>query len=122
MAMGSSRRPSPPVRVRAEVFAVGRRVYVMCKESARMILMDETGKTPLASLDDGVEVQILGWRPGWAGSTRYRVRATLSGLEGWLLEASLRGTEVVVPVAPPTPAVADSAGSGRRFGESAHRR
>jgi hypothetical protein len=87
-----------------------------------MILMDETGKTPLASLDDGVEVSILGWRPGWSGNTRYRVRATLSGLEGWLPEASLRGTEVVVPVAPPTPAVAEPAGSGRRFGESGNHR
>jgi hypothetical protein len=87
-----------------------------------MILMDEPGKTPLASLDDGVEVRILGWRPGWAGTTRYRVRAVLSGLEGWLLEADLRGTEVFAPVGPPTPAVADCVGSGRRFGESAHRR
>jgi len=87
-----------------------------------MILMDESGKTPLASLDDGVEVGILGWRPGWAGTTRYRVRAVSSGLEGWLLESNLRATEVSVPVAPPTPAVPDSAGSGRRFGESAHRR
>jgi hypothetical protein len=87
-----------------------------------MILTDESGKTPLASLDDGVEVRILGWRPGWAGTTRYRVRATLSGLEGWLLESDVRGTEVSVPVGPPTPAVEDPAGSARRFGESAHRR
>ena len=124
MALGSFRRPPPPGRVRAEVFAVGRRVYVTCKgdRSARTILMDEPGKTPLASLDDGVEVRILAWRPGWAGTTRYRVRAVLSGLEGWLLEANLRGTEVFVPVASPTPAVADCADSGRRFGESAHRR
>jgi hypothetical protein len=87
-----------------------------------MILMDESDKTPLAALDDGVEVRILAWRPGWAGTTRYRVRAVLSDLEGWLLGANLRGTEMFVPVEPPTPAVADSAGSGRRFGESAHRR
>jgi len=123
MAWGSSRKSPAPVRVRAEVFAVGRRVFVTCKgdRSARTILMDEPGKTPLASLDDGVEVRILGWRPGWAGNTRYRVRM-LSGLEGWLLEANLSGTEVFVPAGPPAPAVADSAGSGRRFGESAHRR
>ena len=124
MALGSFRRPPPPVRVRAEVFAVGRRVYVTCKgdRSARTILMDEPGKTPLASLDDGVEVRILAWRPGWAGSTRYSVRAILSGLEGWLPASNLRGTEAFVPAGPPPPAVADGAGSGRRFGESAHRR
>ena len=128
MALGSSRRPPPLVRVRAEVFAVGRRVYVTCKgdRSARTILMDEPDKAPLASLDDGVEVRILGWRPGWAGTTRYRVRATLSDLEGWLHEGNLCGTEVFVPAGPASSAVADSAGSGRRFGEgfgeSAHRR
>jgi hypothetical protein len=121
MAMGSSRRPSPPVRVRAEVFAVGRRVYVMCQGSARMILMDETGKTPLASLDDGVEVSILdGGRAGPATRATACVPRCPASKAG--PEASLRGTEVVVPVAPPSPAVADPAGSGRRFGESGNHR
>lgn len=83
--------------------------------------MDAPGKTALASLGDGVEVRILAWRPGWAGTTRYNVRAVLSGLEGWLPEGSLRGTEMFVPAVVPSPAVADSAGSGRRFGQSAHR-
>ena len=124
MALGSSRRPAPPVRVRAEVFAVGRRVYVTCKgdRSARTILMDEPDKTALASLDDGVEVRILAWRPGWSGMARYSVRAVLSGLEGWLPAANLRGTEDFAPVGPAAPTVADSVDSGRRFGETAHRR
>jgi hypothetical protein len=83
--------------------------------------MDEPDKTPLATLDDGVEVRILAWRPGWAGRTRYHVRTTLSGLEGWLLETNLRGTEPFVPVATAALVVEDSTGSGRRFGESPHR-
>ena len=123
MAWGSTRRPPPPVRIRAEVFAVGRRVYVTCNgdRSARTILMDEPDKTSLATLDDGVEVRILAWRPGWAGKTRYRVRTILSGLEGWLLETHLRGTKSFVPVATATPPVEDSTDSGRRFGNSADR-
>jgi hypothetical protein len=86
--------------------------------------MDEPDKTALASLDDGVEVTILGWRPGWSGMARYSVRAVISGLEGWLPAASLRGTEAFVPAAPDASAVADTVtvDSGRRFGETAHRR
>ena len=124
MAWGSSRKSPAPVRVRAEVFAVGRRVFVTCKgdRSARTILMDEPDKTALASLDDGVEVTILAWKPGWSGMARYSVRAILSGLEGWIPAANLRGTEAFVPIAPDAPAVADTVDSGRRFGETAHRR
>jgi hypothetical protein len=82
--------------------------------------MDEPDETPLATLDDDVEVRILAWRPGWAGQTRYRVRTTLAGLEGWLLETHLRGTQSFVPVATATLALEESTDSGRRFGESAH--
>ena len=123
MAWDSTRRPPAPVRKRAEVFAVGRRVYVTCKgdRAARTILMDESDKTPLATLDDGIEVGILAWRPGWAGRTRYRVRAILSGLDGWLLETDLRGTKRFVPAVTATPAVEQATDSGRRFGESGHR-
>jgi hypothetical protein len=123
MALGSTRRSPPPVRIRGEVFAVGRRVYVTSKgdPSARAILMDEPDKTSLGTVDDGVEVTILAWRPGWAGRTRYRVRSILSGVEGWLLEAHLRSSQSFVPVATATLPVEDSIGSGRRFGESAHR-
>jgi hypothetical protein len=79
--------------------------------------MDESDKTPLATLDDGAEVGILAWRPGWAGRTRYRVRAILSGLDGWLLETDLRGTKPFVPGVTATPAADDAPESGRRFGE-----
>ena len=90
------------------------------------MLMDETDKKPLASVSDGTEVRILAWRPGWSGSTRYRVRGTDSELEGWLPVNELRSTKVAI--APPTavspsPAIVSSVAptaasdSGRRFGQ-----
>jgi len=95
--------------------------------SARATLTDDAGKKPLATLGDGAQVAILGWRPGWAGSARYRVRATDSGLEGWLPVGNLRLTEVAIapaPTAPPLPVVQPVPlrvgaveGSGRRFGQ-----
>jgi len=117
----------PPIRV--PVFAVGADVYVACAGdgSARATLTDDAGKKDLASLSDGAQVAILGWRPGWSGAARYRVRATDSGLEGWLPVGNLRLTEAAIapaPNAPPLPAVQPPplrvggvAGSGRRFGQ-----
>lgn len=125
---GPLRAPAP-VRIRAVVFAVGRRVYVACagERSARVALTDEADKKALASLGDGTEVAILAWRPGWAGTARYRVRATDSGVEGWLPVGNLRSTEVAIspePTALPPPGgypaslrVGDSGESGRRFGQ-----
>ena len=130
MAFPSRPRRAPaPVPIRVPVFAVGRQVYVAGagEPSARVTLMDDAGKKPLASLDDGTQVAILGWRPGWAGTARYRVRATGSGLEGWLGVGNLRYTEAAIssaPTAPPLPdvrpaplRVGDLGGSGRRFGQ-----
>ena len=123
---GPLRAPAP-ARIRASVFAVGRRVYVASAGdgSARVMLTDNAGKRPLASLGDGAEVAILAWRPGWAGTTRYRVRATASGFEGWLPVGNLRSTEAAILPAATAPAavgpapvqLGDSGGSGRRFGQ-----
>ena len=125
---GPLRAPAP-VRIRVAVFPVGRRVYVACADErpARVALTDEAGTRPLMSLGDGTEVAILAWRPGWAGATRYRVRATDSGLEGWLPVDNLRLTEAAIapaPTVPPLPVVQPAplrvgavAGSGRRFGQ-----
>ena len=128
MGRGPSRRPPAPVTVRAEVFAVGRRVYVTADGDGAVhaTLLDESGKTAVGRLDDGVEVTILAWRPSWAGAARYHVRATISGRDGWLLGRNIRGTEACVP--PPVAQPADpqisrgSSESGRRFGEPAYRR
>lgn len=89
------------VRVRSAVFAVGRRVYVACagERSSPATLTDGAGKIALANLTDGTEVAILAWRPGSAGGTLYKVRATHSDVEGWLPVGNLRGTEVAVAAA-----------------------
>ena len=122
---GPLRAPAP-ARIRASVFAVGRRVYVASAGdgSARVMLTDNAGKRPLASLGDGAEVAILAWRPGWAGTTQYRVCATDSGLEGWLPVGNLRSTEAAIssaPTAPPPPAGRPATlrvgESRRRFGQ-----
>ena len=114
------RTPAPP-RVRVAVFAVGRRVYVggAGNRSARVMLMDVADK-PLASLGDGAEVTILAWLPGSAGTTRYCVRVTDSGVEGWLPVGDLRGTKVAISSPAPPPAIRPALGaeaSGRRFGQ-----
>jgi hypothetical protein len=121
---GPLRAPAPP-RVRVSVFAVGRRVYVACEgdRSAPATLMD-ANKKPLATLRDGTEVAILAWRPGWGGTTRYRVRATDSHLEGWLPVGNLRGTEAVTLSAatvPPPSAIPPTPLRGEEFGDSARR-
>lgn len=89
-----------------------------------MTLTDTTDR-PLATLGDGTEVTILAWLPGSA-DTRYRVRVTDSGLEGWLPVGDLRGTKAAIssPPAVPPPLVIGpslragaSGSSGRRFGQ-----
>ena len=128
---GRPRTPAP-ARVHVAVFAVGARVHVACAGdiSVPVTLMDEADKRSLARLNDGTEVAILAWRPGWSGTTRYRVRATTSGLEGWLPVANLRSTKVAIapsptappPVPPPPPAFrpapARAGDWGHGFGQS----
>lgn len=99
------RRPTP-VRSKVPALAVGRRVLVARSEDGppHVALTDDLGTIALASLADGHEVEILAWRPRGA-ATRYRVRSTGDGLEGWLGVENLRGKAPVVlpspaPVAP----------------------
>ena len=123
---GSFRAPAP-ARIRVSVFAVGQRVYAAAcagDRSAGVMLTDDGGKNPIASLRDGAQVVILAWRPAWGGTTRYRVRATDSGVEGWLPVGNLRGTEAATPsapIAPPSPAVPPAPVPGDEFGESGRR-
>ena len=125
-----SRAPSP-VRRRVSVFAVGRRVYVSSSRDrlAHVALTDYPGGDALTHLADGTEVEILAWLPRASGDTRtrYRVRSTRSGLEGWLAVDNLRSTlsAVAAPseAVPSGTAVVASCGvrdSSRRFHQRAH--
>jgi hypothetical protein len=116
-------------RKRTSVFAVGRRVYVACSREhpAQVALKDDAGVVARSggNLRDGTEVEILAWRPRGFGETRYRVRSTGTGVEGWLAGDNLRPTQVAV--APPEqtaqsavasdPRRAVFADTHRRFGQ-----
>jgi len=92
---------SVPVRprTRAVVFAIGRRVFVTCAAPpvTRVTLTDETGQGTRGSLRDGVEVEIVAWRPHGPQGTRYLVRAASKGVEGWLAAAEVRGSKKMSP-------------------------
>jgi hypothetical protein len=123
-------RAARPGRTRASIFAVGRRVYVACAgdRRAQVALPDAAGADALNRLADGTEVEILAWRPRGADGTRYRVRSTCNGREGWLAVDNLRSTPcaVAAPIEPPRAATGsaplratESGDSGRRFGQRA---
>jgi hypothetical protein len=79
--------------------------------------MDDAGTSALTSLADGTEVEILAWRPRGAVGTRYRVRLTRGGLEGWLESVNLRpalSALVAVRPEPAPPTVTATPLRGRR--------
>jgi hypothetical protein len=90
------------------VHAVGQRVYVNRSGGGRgyVELMNDVGTTVIGRLEDGLEVMVMAWRPRGSTGTRYYVRCTGDGLEGWLGAAELRRvrTVAVQPAAagPPT--------------------
>ena len=102
MAFRDRFRPaaSAPARGRspAVVFAVGRRVFITCTapSPARVSLTDDLGATVCGSLRDGAEVEIVAWRPLGSQGTRYLVRSSSKGIEGWLGAADLRGSKMKV--------------------------
>jgi hypothetical protein len=86
--------PTPPSRGHGDgnVLAVGWRVLVVSPagRGPRVALTDSDGTTAVATLADGVEVEILAWRPRRSGATLYRVRPTGGGTEGWLSGVNLK--------------------------------
>src|SRR6266566_2804933 len=100
--------PQPPARTRGggSVLAVGRRVLVSCPGGAtgRATLTDAKGTTPLATLPHGAEVEILGWQPRGASGTRYSIRSSESGVEGWVGGDGLRA-----PAPPPSETIVSAA-------------
>jgi len=113
--------PRLPSR-KTPVIAVGQRVFVNCPDgpSGSVVLAGASGKVRTATqLPDGVEVEVVAWRPRVAGDAFYRVRAPSNGADGWLPAGNLRRTLVPLPTpepptAQPTP-VADA--DRRRFGQ-----
>lgn len=139
MSMMPPRSPAP-VRSRDShpVLSVGRRVFLNVPKGdrGRVTLLDDAGQDTRHSLTDGVEVEILAWRPRAPGGARYRVQVMgPERIEGWLGAGNLRPAAAAVPVAvtPPPAAVAaareepaprrKAAGDdgGRKFGQRAHR-
>ena len=121
-------RAAPPVQRQASVFAVGRRVYVASAGDGltHVALTDDARADARAGLTDGTEVEIPAWRPRKFDGTRYRVRVTREGFEGWLAGDNLRSTRVAIsaPMEPPAatesvPRAMDPGDAGRRFGRRA---
>jgi len=124
MPLGPSRIPHTNGQPRhgKAALSAGRRLFVNCPGIPRGVsLTDDEGKS-VSQLADGVEVEILAWRPRGSG-TRYRVQSTRGDhAEGWLAADELRAGRDPVPTPSPDPAprvAASSVGSGdapRRFG------
>ncbi len=129
MAFYPSRRRSvsrPPPRS-TPVMAVGQRVFINSTggPSGSVALGDESGKILSGvHLADGVEVEVLAWRPRDASGTRYRVRVQ-DGAGGWLPADNLRKGRVRVPAPelappPPVPARTTADTNSQPFGQQAH--
>lgn len=95
---------TPPPSKGHPVLGVGSRVIVTCRGAGadRVTLMDASGTSALATVANGVEVEILAWHPRRGGETRYRVVSTKGGVEGWLGAGSLQPRPPSpLPIAPP---------------------
>lgn len=128
MSFFSSRsRPiARPARRSAPAIAIGQHVFVDSagNHSGSVALADVSGKVVSAvHLADGLEVEVVAWRPRGPSETRYRVRAP-DDVDGWLPAENLRRDLVAVPLVDPSGAVrpvgiADDSG-GRPFGQRSH--
>jgi hypothetical protein len=111
--------PRPP---RAAVIAIGQRVFINCpgNRTGSVALADESGAVVSdVHLADGVEVEVIAWRPRGASDTRYRVRSA-SNADGWLPCVNLRKVGVPAPAPEPTTESAPSDDPARPFGQRAH--
>ena len=88
------------------MLGIGTRVLVTSGSgrSDRVTLTDDSGTSTLGTVPDGVEVEIVAWRPRRGGDTRYRVVTTGDRVEGWLGAGSLKPRPAPPP--PPRPLVA----------------
>ena len=101
--LSRARSVPPPSRRALPVIAIGQRVFVSCAgsgDSGTLFLGDETGKKVSGQcVADGLEVEVIAWRPRGANETRYRVRVPSTGADGWLPADNLR--KLLVPLPPP---------------------
>lgn len=125
LAFPSSRRSIPRPPRLGFVLAVGQHAFVNSTGSpARPVeLGDESGKLLSGEyLIDGVEVEVLAWRPRGPSDTRYRVRGP-DGADGWVPAGNLRRS-FVPPPSPASPTAAQAAvpadSNGRPFGQRSH--
>jgi hypothetical protein len=85
------------------VIAIGQRVFVNCAasgDSGMLFLGDESGKTiSTQRVTDGLEVEVIAWRPRGTNETRYRIKVLSTGADGWLSADNLR--KLLVPLPPP---------------------
>lgn len=118
----SRNRPTPRSAPRSSpTIAIGQHVFVNCPGGrlGSVALVDVTGKILSAvQLADGVEVEVVAWRPRVEGDAHYRVRSSSSGADGWLPAGNLRKLPVpLAPVeAPVTKAAPMTYGGGSAFG------
>ena len=95
-------RIQPPPRPKeGPVLAVGGRALVTAQGSSsdRVTLTDDGGTSALATIPDGVEVEIVAWRPR-RGATRYRVVSPDGRFDGWVGAANLKACPAPPPPAP----------------------
>jgi len=125
LAFPSSRRSLPRPPRLAFVLAIGQHVFINSTgvPSQPVALGDESGKLLSGdSLIDGIEVEVLAWRPRGASDTRYRVRAS-DGVDGWVPAGNLRRS-LVAPPPPASPASAQvqvpAERNSRPFGQRSH--
>jgi hypothetical protein len=55
--------------------------------------MDALATVAHGTIAQGVRVEILAWQPSGPNGTRYRVRSSSDGLEGWLSGRQLQACE-----------------------------
>ena len=117
--------PRPPS---SPSIVVGQRVFVHSPDGrlGSVALFDQNGKDVRAAvhLADGVEVEVVAWRPNVAGTALYRVRAPSGGADGWLSAPNLRTSLVPLPPSERPAAVATQVvdPGERPFGRRSHAR
>lgn len=89
------RAANPRHRESGPVFAVGHRALIDASAGTKpaVTLLDGLGGVACGTLANGASVEILAWQPSGANGTRYRVRSTPGGVEGWLSSRELRAED-----------------------------